>query len=96
MFTKKYAVQVNLVGISTGIEYKKYLPMCIICNCHEEGNDFLADYWTAENAMKKAIKSMESCYEVSKMKKYRRTQYRMVRILKEWHKIDGTREDVVV
>lgn len=69
--------------------------MCIICNCNEKGDEFLMDHFSARVAMKKAIKSMEACYDVSNMKKYRKAQYKMVRILREWNRIEENREEVV-
>ena len=70
--------------------------MCIICNCDETGDEFLAEYKKAKGHMNKAIKLMKKCSEVAEFKEqrdqYDATHKEMKRILKKWNKIEHMRE----
>lgn len=73
--------------------------MCIICNCgdnHKEADIFLGSFERARNAMRRAVDAMKVVSTVATTKddrkRYDRTHKKMVRILRDWNRIEQERE----
>lgn len=77
--------------------------MCIVCNCGEVGDDFLAEFSAARGAMERAKKAMLICAQSAKhhesgepipvaRRSYDRAHKKMVRLCREWNAIEAERE----
>lgn len=77
--------------------------MCIVCNCGEVGDDFLAYFSAARDAMERAKKAMLICAQSAKRHdsvepipvariSYDRAHKKMVRLCREWNAIEAERE----
>jgi len=70
--------------------------MCIVCNCNSIGLTFLSRFSEAQQRMKDASELMLSCSRVAKdketKKRYDKAHKKMVRIIKDWNKIEHERD----
>lgn len=70
--------------------------MCIICNCSDDGDEFLLAFLKAQRAMKEAKDAMLKCSKSSvdktAAKQYDRVHKEMVRLIKEWNRLEEKRE----
>ena len=69
---------------------------CIVCNCDNMGLDFLSEFSKAQNNMRLASRLMFACSKVAEdeetKKRYDKAHKKMVKIIKEWNKIEHERE----
>ena len=79
--------------------------MCMLCHCGDDGEKFLSAFEDSRTAMKRAIAAIHTCsgtalHPVTRVPYHEaRTQYdrmhkKMVRLLREWNKIEQEREQV--
>ena len=73
------------------------VDMCIICNCGDDGDNFLWEYQLSRDAMNKAKEAMLKCMSAARQKnpksrKYDATHKAMVRLIREWNRLEETRE----
>ena len=73
--------------------------MCIICNCKEYSkapDEFISAFESSRASMKKACDSMkrvsEEAISEEHAKRYDRTHKKMVRLLRDWNRIEQERE----
>jgi len=76
------------------------MKMCIICNCGDDGDNFLYEYEVARGKMKKAREAMLKCSQVAtdeeSRKRYKATYNKMASIIKDWNSIEEFRENVKI
>lgn len=69
---------------------------CIVCNCDDVGLEFLDKFSEVQKKMKEASVSMLQCSKVAKdigtRRRYDKVHKKMVKILKDWNKIEHERE----
>lgn len=71
--------------------------MCIVCNCNYIGSDFVDTFVLSQHKMHLAADLMLACSRhpdatPEQRKQYNRTHKQMVRLIKEWNKLEHTRE----
>lgn len=73
--------------------------MCIICNAGDAGMLFLNEYAHARHHMKRAADAMLLCSatkpglkRIDQRKQYNKTHKRMVRLIREWNRLEQFRE----
>lgn len=70
--------------------------MCIVCNCGDAAFPYLDAFAAASAHMERAATAMLDCAKVAKTpeqrKQYDATHKAMVRLKREWHKLEHTRE----
>jgi hypothetical protein len=70
--------------------------MCIVCNCGDDGNMFLIHFRNAQETIRIASASMKLCALRNNDKKikrrYDRAHKKMVKLMREWNKIEHMRE----
>lgn len=72
--------------------------MCIICNTkdHQTGDAFLFAFDSSRRAMALSAKAMLACSEdaigAESRERYARVHKQMVRLIREWNRIEQTRE----
>ena len=70
--------------------------MCIVCNSGDSGSQALDDHRTAGDRMKRAADSMLqaalSTASPSAAKRYKRTHKAMVRMARDWNRLEQERE----
>lgn len=70
--------------------------MCIICNCGDDGDEFLSAFASARIEMKRAKEAMLKCSQVatttSDRAKYDTTHKAMARLIREWNRLEESRE----
>lgn len=74
--------------------------MCIVCNCddpnHQHGSDFLTAFQQVQRYMKASAEAMLKCSKVApeaEMRKgYDHTHKQIVRFMREWNKLEHSRE----
>jgi hypothetical protein len=65
--------------------------MCIMCNLgFDKGDEFLFDFVAARHAMEKAAQTMKECAAIHRP--YDRTHKRMVKLIRDWNRIEQERE----
>ena len=73
--------------------------MCIVCNCDNKGIEFLDHFSQAKKKMKEASVLMLECSKVAKdieaKKRYDKAHKKIVRIIKDWNKIEHERENCI-
>lgn len=71
--------------------------MCIICNMPApegvfEAEKFLHHFELAGNNMKLAADNLKLCYDLTKRKSYDRTHKKMVKLMRDWNRLEHERE----
>jgi len=64
--------------------------MCIVCNCEDAGDEFLVEYERARTAMDRAAQAMLACSKIDR--RYDRSHKALVKLCREWNKIEHERE----
>jgi hypothetical protein len=71
--------------------------MCIICNCGDDGEEFMSKFQVSQKAMKDACEAMLVCAQTAKhegeRKRYDKAHKHMIRCLKEWNRTEHIREN---
>jgi hypothetical protein len=71
--------------------------MCIICNVGYEADKFLTPYDRARSEMRHAIDGMEAVIRAAPSRemqnRYKRAHHKMVRLLRDWNRIEQEREN---
>ena len=68
--------------------------MCIICNAGDVGDDFLSAFESSRSAMRDAAKAMLKVKAAAPQHaaQYDRAHKQMVRLIREWNKVEMLRE----
>lgn len=78
--------------------------MCIVCNCDgpsdTTGSDFLTTFDNSRRAMSATADAMLKCSQVAftpeAQQRYDRTHKKMVKLIREWNKLEELRENAPV
>ncbi len=71
--------------------------MCMICNMPDrksadDASAFLAEFIKASASMDRAAKLMKKCHSHSKHKPYDTVHKKMVKLIKDWNRLEHQRE----
>lgn len=71
--------------------------MCIFCNVGYDADKFLTPYHRARMQMREAIVGMEAVIRAAPDRavqgRYKRAHHKMVRLLRDWNRIEQEREN---